>query len=70
MYRAAGHRRRRRRQRSCDALQSNGYSGWYTLEQDTILTGPPADTGVDPRADVGESVAHILAVADDLAVTP
>ena len=23
-------------------LRGNGYAGWYTLEQDTILTGPPA----------------------------
>jgi inosose dehydratase len=52
------------------ALEGNGYDGWYVLEQDTILTGSPADTGVDPRSDVRASVAHILAVADSLAVTP
>jgi inosose dehydratase len=52
------------------ALEGNGYTGWYVLEQDTILTGAPADTGVDPLADVRASVAHILAVADHLAVTP
>ncbi|HET7823243.1 MAG TPA: TIM barrel protein [Ornithinibacter sp.] len=51
------------------ALEGNGYTGWYVLEQDTILTGSPADTGVDPRADVRASVAHILAVADALAAT-
>ena len=50
------------------ALEASGYTGWYVLEQDTILTGAPADTGVDPLADVRASVAHILAVADDLAV--
>jgi inosose dehydratase len=22
-------------------LRGNGYDGWYTLEQDTILTEPP-----------------------------
>ena len=52
------------------ALEGSGYTGWYVLEQDTILTGAPADTGVDPLADVRASVAHILAVADALAVTP
>jgi inosose dehydratase len=52
------------------ALESNGYTGWYVLEQDTILTGSPADTGVDPQADVRASVAHLLAVADALAATP
>ena len=51
------------------ALEADGYDGWYVLEQDTILTGSPADTGVDPRSDVRASVAHILAVADSLAVT-
>jgi inosose dehydratase len=52
------------------ALEADGYQGWYVLEQDTILTGDPADTGVDPLADVRSSVAHVLAVADELAVTP
>ncbi|GAA4409160.1 sugar phosphate isomerase/epimerase [Fodinibacter luteus] len=52
------------------ALEGAGYAGWYVLEQDTILTGAPADTGVDPVTDVRACVAHILAVADDLAVTP
>jgi inosose dehydratase len=51
------------------ALEADGYQGWYVLEQDTILTGDPAATGVDPLADVRASVAHVLAVADDLAVT-
>jgi inosose dehydratase len=51
------------------ALEADGYQGWYVLEQDTILTGDPAATGVDPLADVRASVAHVLAVADELAVT-
>ncbi len=51
------------------ALEASGYPGWYVLEQDTILAGAPADTGVDPLADVRASVAHILAVADGLTVT-
>jgi inosose dehydratase len=38
-------------------LRSAGYDGWYTLEQDTILTGPPAGEG--PVADVRSSVDHL-----------
>jgi inosose dehydratase len=39
------------------SLRGNGYDGWYTLEQDTILTGPPAGAG--PVADVRTSVEHL-----------
>jgi inosose dehydratase len=45
-------------------LQSNGYTGWYTLEQDTILTEEPRGEG--PVADVRASadyVRSLLAVA-------
>ncbi len=45
------------------ALEEDGYAGWYVLEQDTILTGDPASTGVDPLADVRASVAHLAEVA-------
>jgi inosose dehydratase len=38
-------------------LRGNGYDGWYTLEQDTILTGPPAGEG--PVADVRTSVDYL-----------
>jgi inosose dehydratase len=38
-------------------LRGNGYDGWYTLEQDTILTGPP--TGEGPVADVRTSVDYL-----------
>ncbi len=48
------------------ALEGAGYAGWYVLEQDTILSGPPEDTGVDPVADVRASIAHILAIAGSL----
>ena len=49
---AAGHGRRRRRQPSSSTLQGNGYAGWYTLEQDTILTEEPRGEGpVDRRPD-------------------
>lgn len=51
-------------------LEGAGYTGWYVLEQDTILTGDPAATGVDPVADVRASVAHLLRVSDALVQTP
>ncbi|WP_233153265.1 TIM barrel protein [Kineosporia sp. R_H_3] len=38
-------------------LRANGYDGWYTLEQDTILTGPP--TGEGPVSDVRTSVEFL-----------
>jgi inosose dehydratase len=38
-------------------LRGNGYDGWYTLEQDTILTEPP--TGEGPVADVRTSVEFL-----------
>ena len=43
------------------SLEGHGYAGWYVLEQDTILDGPPAGAG--PSAAVRESLAHLLAVA-------
>jgi inosose dehydratase len=38
-------------------LRGNGYAGWYTLEQDTVLTGPPSGEG--PVADVRTSVDYL-----------
>jgi inosose dehydratase len=38
-------------------LRRNGYDGWYTLEQDTILTEPPAGEG--PVRDVRTSVEFL-----------
>ena len=38
-------------------LRGNGYDGWYTLEQDTILTEPPSGEG--PVADVRTSVDYL-----------
>jgi inosose dehydratase len=38
-------------------LRGNGYDGWYTLEQDTILTEPP--TGEGPVADARTSVDYL-----------
>lgn len=50
------------------SLEGAGYTGWYVLEQDTILAADPATTGLDPAADVRASVAHVVRVADGLAV--
>ena len=38
-------------------LQQHGYQGWYTLEQDTILTEEPRGEG--PVTDVRISADHV-----------
>ncbi len=43
-----------------ERLEGNGYTGWYTLEQDAVLTGEPAGEG--PVADVRASADHVRAV--------
>lgn len=53
------------------ALEGSGYDGWYVLEQDTVLAGDPADPTTakgagDPVADVRESVAHLVRIAEGL----
>jgi inosose dehydratase len=45
------------------ALEDSGYAGWYVLEQDTVLTGEPAQTGVDPASEVRKSVDYLYALA-------
>jgi inosose dehydratase len=40
-----------------NTLQGNGYTGWYTLEQDTILTEEPRGEG--PATDVRISADHV-----------
>jgi inosose dehydratase len=40
-----------------DHLERNGYTCWYTLEQDTILTAEPRDEG--PVTDVRTSADHV-----------
>jgi inosose dehydratase len=52
------------------ALEGAGYVGWYVLEQDTVLSGPPAEdgSGPDPVVDVRASIEHLLAVAGGAAV--
>ncbi|HET6732053.1 sugar phosphate isomerase/epimerase family protein [Mycobacterium sp.] len=39
------------------ALRSNGFDGWFVMEQDTILAGEPTDEG--PVRDVRTSVAFM-----------
>jgi inosose dehydratase len=39
------------------ALETAGYQGWYVLEQDTILDGPPRDDG--PVRAVRESLSYL-----------
>jgi inosose dehydratase len=45
-------------------LRARGYEGWYTLEQDTILTEEP--TGEGPVADVWASAEYLRGVLHDL----
>jgi inosose dehydratase len=44
-------------------LRRHGYDGWYTLEQDTILTEPP--TGEGPVADVRTSANYLRSLLVD-----
>jgi inosose dehydratase len=43
------------------SLEAAGYDGWYVLEQDTVLTGPPDDRG--PVVDVEASMAYLRTLA-------
>jgi inosose dehydratase len=46
-------------------LEGAGYTGWYVLEQDTVLTTePPAGDG--PLADVLACVAFVTGIAEEL----
>jgi len=47
------------------SLEGAGYDGWYVLEQDTILSGPPAGE-LGPIADVRASIEHLNAIARSL----
>jgi inosose dehydratase len=44
-----------------NALEDAGYAGWYVLEQDTVLTGPPEGEG--PVGDVRDSLYHLLRIS-------
>jgi inosose dehydratase len=41
------------------ALEDAGYQGWYVLEQDTALDGPP-EPGAGPVLDVRRSIDHLV----------
>jgi len=45
-------------------LEGRGYSGWYVLEQDTVLRAAPGEDGTpDPLDDVRACLAHLLSLA-------
>jgi len=48
-------------------LEHAGYDGWYVLEQDTILTGPPGPGEDGPIVDVRASLDYLRAIARSLA---
>ena len=49
------------------SLEGAGYDGWYVLEQDTILAGPPGPGELGPIADVRASLEYLRAIARSLA---
>jgi inosose dehydratase len=48
------------------SLERAGYDGWYVLEQDTILAGPPQAGHHAPIADVRASIEHLFAIVGAL----
>ena len=48
------------------ALRSNGFDGWFVMEQDTILDGEPLDEG--PLRDVRASVTFMRNVCRSIPV--
>jgi inosose dehydratase len=49
-------------------LVASGYTGWYVLEQDTVLTDEPASEG--PAADVHTGAEHLRAPLTRRALVP
>jgi inosose dehydratase len=49
------------------SLECAGYDGWYVLEQDTILAGPPAPGLDGPISDARASIEHLVAISQSLA---
>ncbi len=45
------------------ALEDSGYRGWYVLEQDAALYGPP-EPGAGPVLDVRRSIDYLLSKVD------
>jgi len=48
------------------SLERALYDGWYVLEQDTILSGPPSADGLGPIVQVRASIEHLRAIAGSL----
>jgi len=48
------------------SLEHAGYDGWYVLEQDTILAGPPGPGDDGPIVDVRASLEYLRAIARSL----
>ena len=48
------------------SLEAAGYDGWYVLEQDTILSGPPNAGQPGPTADMRASLDHLRDIAQSL----
>jgi inosose dehydratase len=46
------------------SLEHAGYDGWYVLEQDAILAGPPARGIDESMSDLRASMEHLSAVAE------
>ncbi|WP_329139038.1 TIM barrel protein [Streptomyces sp. NBC_01476] len=52
-------------------LEESGYTGWYVLEQDTILHAAPGEPGgADPLDDVRACVAYLLSLTGAPGPTP
>ena len=47
------------------SLEASGYTGWYVLEQDTILDVDPAGSDPEPIGDVSRSVGYLMSIALD-----
>jgi inosose dehydratase len=47
-------------------LETNGYEGWYVLEQDVAITGPEPQIGSGPIEGVRRSVEYLRGMADRL----
>src|ERR1035437_8541669 len=52
------------------SLERAGYDGWYVLEQDTVLVGPPGVGELGPIADVRASIEHVRGIARDISLIP
>lgn len=51
--------------RIVESLEKQGYSGWYVLEQDTILRDGSSASTTAPIRDVSRSVGYLMSLAID-----